>query len=84
MFSWVFTLVSVWGSFEGYASPLLPQNWLVMAQNVSCLFKHGYLFLQFHYDLGIVINMEKSNLESKHSLVYQSMLILHGGGKSSS
>ena len=59
--------------FKGHVSRC-SDNWLVLVQTSSSLPTQGST-LSFFHDLGIVINMDKSDLKSKQKIKYLSMLI---------
>ena len=67
-------------SQEGNSDPLLycMDDWLVIAESIPLLLQHHKQLLQLYKDLGIVINMEKSDLELFSSAPYLGMLTMTG------
>lgn len=75
VFTQVFSLSSDWAYHHEIRLLQYLDDWLVVAESREHLLHYQYLLLQLYKNLGIVINLEKSDLESKRQAVYLGMLV---------
>ena len=73
----MFSLVSEWACKTGIWLLHCLDDWLVVVELVPLLLRHEEQLLQFCWDLGIVINWEKQNLEPTSRAQYLGMLKKH-------
>ena len=67
-FTRVFTVALMRAYQGGIHLHFYLDTWLIVVNYPSCLLEHHHFFLQLCQDLGIVINLEKSDLEPECSI----------------
>ena len=75
VFTQVFTSISVWAHRHGIRLLRYLDDWLILASSEDELNRHVRMLLSLCHDLGIVVNLEKSDLEPKRRAVYLGMMI---------
>ena len=71
----IFAVVSEWAHERGILFLSYLSNWLIIAESVPCLVKYWEFLLCLCQNLGIVINVEVSNLKPTNRAQYLMMLV---------
>lgn len=75
VFTRVFIMVLTWAHSQGIRLLRYLDNWLVVAGSRERLIQDRDRLLQFCHSLGIVVNVEKSNLIPSQRILYMEMVI---------
>ena len=75
VFTKVFAPISVWAHSHGIRLLRYLDDWLILASSEDEIRQHVRMLLELCHDLGIVVNLEKSDLEPKRRSKYLGMII---------
>ena len=75
VFTQVFATISVWAHAHGIRLLRYLDDWLILASSEEEVRQHVRMLLQFCHDLGIVVNLEKSELEPSQRATYLGMTV---------